>query len=34
MSDVFKVEIVNPENFFLLKEDVSEAVVPSFEGDM
>ena len=34
MSDVFKVEIVNPEKFFLLKEDVSEAVVPSFEGDM
>jgi len=34
MSDVFKVEIVNPENFFLLKEDVSEAVAPSFEGDM
>ena len=34
MSDVFKVEIVNPEKFFLLKEDVSEVVVPSFEGDM
>ena len=34
MSDVFKVEIVNPEKFFLLKEDVSEAVVSSFEGDM
>ena len=34
MSDVFKVEIVNPEKFFLLKENVSEAVVSSFEGDM
>ena len=34
MSNVFKVEIVNPEKFFLLKEDVLEAVVPSFEGDM
>ena len=34
MSDVFKVEIVNPEKFFLLKEDVSEVTVPSFEGDM
>jgi len=34
MSNVFKVEIVNPEKFFLLKEDVSEAVVSSFEGDM
>ena len=34
MSDVFKIEIVKPENFFLLKEDVSEVTVPSFEGDM
>ena len=34
MSDVFKVEIVNPEKFFLLKENVSEVVAPSFEGDM
>ena len=34
MSDVFKVEIVNPEKFFLLKENVSEVVVPSFEGEM
>ena len=34
MSNVFKVEIINPENFFLSKEDVVEVVVPAFEGDM
>ena len=34
MSDEFKVEIVNPEKFFLIKEDVIEAVVPAFEGEM
>ena len=34
MSNVFKVEIVNPENFFLTKEDATEVVVPAFEGDM
>lgn len=34
MSDEFKVEIVNPEKLFLVKEDVSEVVVPAFEGDM
>jgi F-type H+-transporting ATPase subunit epsilon/F-type H+-transporting ATPase subunit delta len=34
MSNVFKVEIVNPEKFFLTKEDVTEVVVPAFEGDM
>jgi F-type H+-transporting ATPase subunit epsilon/F-type H+-transporting ATPase subunit delta len=34
MSNVFKVEIVNPENFFLTKEDAIEVVVPAFEGDM
>ena len=30
----FKVEIVNPEQSFLTKEDVTEVVVPSFEGEM
>ena len=30
----FKVEIVNPEKSFLLKEDVTEVVVPAFEGEM
>ena len=34
MSNVFKVEIINPENFFLSKEDVAEVVIPAFEGDM
>ena len=34
MSNVFKVEIVNPEKFFLTKEDATEVVVPAFEGDM
>ena len=34
MSDEFKLEIVNPEKSFLNKEDVSEVVVPAFEGEM
>ena len=34
MSNVFKVEIINPEKSFLLKEDAVEVVVPAFEGDM
>ena len=34
MSEEFKVEIVNPEQSFLTKEDVTEVVVPSFEGEM
>ena len=34
MSEEFKVEIVNPEKSFLTKEDVSEVIVPAFEGEM
>jgi len=34
MSDEFKIEIVNPEQSFLSKEDVTEVVVPAFEGEM
>jgi F-type H+-transporting ATPase subunit epsilon len=34
MSDEFKVEIVNPDKSFLSKEDVSEVVLPAFEGEM
>ena len=34
MNEEFKVEIVNPEKLFLVKEDVLEAVVPAFEGEM
>ena len=34
MSEEFKVEIVNPEKSFLTKDDVTEVVVPAFEGEM
>ena len=34
MSDSFNLEIVNPEKLFLSLDNVSEVVVPSFEGDM
>ena len=34
MSEEFKVEIVNPAKSFLVKEDVSEVIVPAFEGEM
>jgi len=34
MSEEFKIEIVNPEKSFLVKEDVSEVVVSAFEGEM
>ena len=34
MSEEFKIEIVNPEQSFLSKENVTEVVVPAFEGEM
>ena len=34
MNEEFKIEIVNPEKSFLVKEDVLETVVPAFEGEM
>ena len=34
MGEEFKIEIVNPEKSFLIKEDVSEVVVPAYEGEM
>jgi F-type H+-transporting ATPase subunit epsilon len=34
MSEEFKIEIVNPEKSFLIKEDILEVVVPAFEGEM
>ena len=34
MTEEFKLEVVNPEKSFLLKEDVTEVVVPAFEGEM
>ena len=33
MSEEFKLEIVNPEKSFLLK-DVTEVVIPAFEGEI
>ena len=34
MSEEFKIEIVNPEKSFLSKEDVTEVIIPAFEGEM
>ena len=34
MNEEFKIEIVNPEKSFLVREDVSEVIVPAFEGEM
>ena len=34
MSEEFKIEIVNPDKSFLLKEDVTEVIVPAFEGEI
>jgi len=34
MSEEFKIEIVNPEQSFLSKDDVIEVIVPAFEGEM
>ena len=34
MSEVYSVEIVNPEKSFLSKDDVTEVVVPAFEGEI
>ena len=34
MSEEFKIDIVNPEKYFLTKDDVIEVIVPAFEGEM
>ena len=34
MSEGFNIEIVNPEKSFFSKENVSEVVVPAYEGEM
>ena len=34
MSEEFKLEIVNPEKSFLIKDDVTYLVVPAFEVEM
>ena len=34
MSENFNIEIVNPEKSFLSKENVTEVVIPAFEGEI
>ncbi len=34
MSENFNIEIVNPEKSFLSKDNVSEVVVPAYEGEI
>ena len=34
MSDGFSIDIVNPEKSFFSKDNISEVVVPAFEGEM
>ena len=34
MSEEFKIEIINPEKSFLVKEDILEAIIPAIEGEM
>ena len=34
MSEEFKIEIVNPEQSFLSKEDATEVILPAFEGEI
>ena len=34
MTEHFNIEIVNPEKSFLSKENVSEVVIPAFEGEI
>ncbi len=34
MSEYFNIEIVNPEKSFLSKDDITEVVIPAFEGEM
>ena len=34
MSENFNIEIINPEKSFLSKENVTEVVVPAFEGEI
>ena len=34
MSELFNLEIVNPEKSFLSADDVKEVVVPAYEGEM
>ena len=34
MSEEFKIEVISPEKYFFLKDDVREVVIPGYEGEM
>ena len=34
MTDEFKIEIVNPDQLFYSNENILEAVIPAFEGEI
>tara|TARA_B100001113_G_C20646634_1_gene421592 strand:- start:72 stop:464 length:393 start_codon:yes stop_codon:yes gene_type:complete len=34
MNEDFKIEIVNPDKSYLSREDVTEVIVPAFEGEI
>ena len=34
MSEEFKVEIINPDKSFISKDNITEIVVPGYEGDI
>ena len=34
MSDQFKLEIISPEKSFFLNDNVTEAIIPGYEGEM
>ena len=34
MSEDFTVEIINPEKSFFSKDDVNQAIIPAYEGEM
>tara|TARA_Y100001970_G_scaffold58028_1_gene73550 strand:- start:17 stop:409 length:393 start_codon:yes stop_codon:yes gene_type:complete len=34
MSEQFKLEIISPEKSFFLNDNVSEAIIPGYEGEM
>ena len=34
MSEQFKLEIISPEKSFFLNANVTEAIIPGYEGEM
>ena len=34
MNEEFSIEIINPDKSFLQRKDVTEVVIPAFEGEM